>query len=99
MIEWMGLELNTHWLSLLFASPLGLVVFWFPVLIFIAFVVSESAEPLERLARRSERLGRFIDKAREIGPREGWSGYVLGAVVVVFLFTCAALAFQACGGS
>lgn len=99
MVEWMGLELDGFWLSLLFGSPLGLFVFSFPIMFFLAFVVSESAEPLERLARRSEGLGRFIDKAREKGPREGWSGYVIGAITAAFLFACAAWVYLSISGS
>ena len=71
----------------------------FPLMIFAAFLVSGLVGPLERLARRSERLGRLLDSAIEKGPREGWSGYILAAVTVAFLFGIALWVFCRISGS
>lgn len=70
-----------------------------PLMIFAAFLVSGLVGPLERLARRSERLGRLLDSAIEKGPREGWSGYILAAVTVAFLFGIALWVFCRISGS
>ncbi|CBL04594.1 MAG: hypothetical protein KH015_11260 [Gordonibacter pamelaeae] len=99
MFEWLGIELDPSGLAIL-ANPIGFfTAFSFPLMIFAAFLVSGLVGPLERLARRSERLGRLLDSAIEKGPREGWSGYILAAVTVAFLFGIALWVFCRISGS
>ena len=65
MFEWLGIELDPSGLAIL-ANPIGFfAAFSFPLMIFAAFLVSGLVGPLERLARRSERLGRLLDSAIE----------------------------------
>lgn len=62
----------------------------FPVLILLHHLLSEASGPVGRFVRKNERCAKLLDKAKEKGPREGWSGYVLLAVVLLALFSLTA---------
>ncbi|HIW75315.1 MULTISPECIES: hypothetical protein [Gordonibacter] len=89
MFEWLTSILNPHWVAIL-TSPAILAILYFPLLLLIAHLCSVLVEPVEGLMRKSPTLNVFIDKAIEKAPPEGWWGYIIAAVVIIFLLSATA---------
>ncbi len=58
----------------------------FPICLVATFVVALLKPYIGRFIDNRPALKRRYDRIVEVGPKEGWSGYVIYAVVMIFLF-------------
>ena len=58
----------------------------FPICLVVTFVVAILKPHIGRFISDRPELKRRYDRIVEAGPKEGWSGYVIFAVVMIFLF-------------
>lgn len=66
---------------------------FFPICLVVTFVVVVLKKPIRNFVRSRPALEDRYQRIKAAGPKEGWSGYVLTAVVMLFLFGSAALIF------
>ena len=58
----------------------------FPICLVVTFVVAILKPRVGRFIDSRPELKRRYDSIVEAGPKEGWSGYVIFVVVMLFLF-------------
>lgn len=58
----------------------------FPICMLVSFIVAFLKPLIGRFIDARPELKRRYDRIVEAGPKEGWSGYVILVVVMLFLF-------------
>ena len=71
----------------------------FPLLMVVVLVVVLLSGPAKRVAESGGATGSAIRAARAAGPKEGWSGYVIGAVMLVLIFGLGGYVLSTLGAS
>lgn len=64
---------------------------FFPICLVATFVIVLLKKPIRNFMKSRPALEDRYQRIKAAGPKEGWSGYVLTAVVMLFLFSGAAM--------
>ncbi len=76
----------------LFANSFPLIALcFFPICLVATFAIVLLKKPIRNFVGSRPDLEERYQRIKATGPKEGWSGYVLIAVVMLFLFGSAAM--------
>lgn len=76
----------------LFVNSFPLIALcFFPICLVSTLVIVLLKKPIRNFVGSRSALEDRYQKVKAAGPKEGWSGYVLTAVVMLFLFGSAAM--------
>ena len=66
----------------------------FPLLMVVALAVALLKKPAKRVTESDGAVGSAVRKAQAAGPKEGWSGYIIGAVTLAIILSLSFYVFS-----